>query len=109
MEQGLVTVDHIERAVRIAQAVENVSELERDVRPRPGRRYPLPGLSQDLLREIDPGNMSTLDVSSQTSGDRPRSAADIEDPIVRLEVREQKGRFDVGRTSCVGRGSARVV
>ena len=81
-------VRDVEGAVRVIERVD-VGGREIEVRPLPGQ---FAGLLDDLRRGVDAGDVPTRDAVGQARGNRARTAADIEDPRVLGEMRQQVRR-----------------
>ena len=85
--EHLVGVHHAERVIRV---VERVDVAGREVEVLAAGRQ-LPGLLDDVRRGVDAGHVPVRHVAGQARGDRAGTAADVEDPHVRLELRQQVG------------------
>src|SRR5580700_5410867 len=105
--QDLVGVDHVERAV-IEAELRDVAHLEGDVALSPARGFDA-SLGQHAGRSVDPDDLALAHPARQTDGDRPRSAADVEDVRAGLEIREEVPGGILDRSPAMGSQDAVVM
>ncbi|GFH68583.1 hypothetical protein Srut_50970 [Streptomyces rutgersensis] len=67
------------------------------------------GRVEDLLGVVDPGDVAVRDQGGEVGGDRPRSAPDVQDAVVRLQRRQQVRGGIGGGTPGVGAQDGLVV
>ena len=88
MLEYLVGVDHVERVVFEFQLVD-VADFEREVRQRP-RLGRLSRALDDLVRAVDAHDAARGDEFGQVHRDGPGSAADVEQTVAALQMREEE-------------------
>ena len=106
MPEELRAVGDVERIVGIGEPLQDVALLEDDGAWPLGRDVGLScqclRLLQDVYRDIDADRRAFASVLGQACGDGARPAADIENVVYLLDVRQEEGGIRLGRARLVG-------